>query len=183
MHLYFLHLRVVVYVEYPVSSLYCTVLYCTLIPSLSCEYLQVTSNAHAYFHATDVQEFEYDINHLLHASTILFTFAFGVPIVLWVTTQCMNMHTLLLVDWVCYYGYSLVSFLPIVFLCAIPWGLISWLALLVGTIMSGSLVVRNVTAPLLSSDVGLAKAPPLILAILGSHVIFLLFMKFTFYHH
>lgn len=146
-------------------------------------FVAVTSNAHAYFHRTDVEEFEYDINHLLHASTILFTFAFGVPTVFWVTTRCMNMQVLLLADWVCYYGYSLVSFLPLVFLCAIPWGIISWVALLVGTGMSGLLVVRNVTAPLLSSDVGLAKAPPLILAILGTHVIFLLFMKFTFYHH
>jgi hypothetical protein len=95
----------------------------------------------------------------------------------------MNMQALLLVDWVCYYGYSLVPFLPIVILCVIPWGIVSWVLLLVGTIMSGLFVLRNVAGPLLSSDVGLAKAPPIILLILGSHFIFLLFMKFTFYHH
>ena len=144
---------------------------------------QVTSNMHDYLHKNDVEEFDYDINHLLHAASVLCSYAFGLPLILWVTTQCMNMQALLLVEWVCLYGYSLVPFLPAVVLCIIPFGIVSWIFLLMATIVSCSLIVRNVAAPLLSSDVGQAKAPPVLLAILGTHIIFFLFLKFSFYHH
>jgi protein YIPF1/2 len=94
----------------------------------------------------------------------------------------MSMQALLLVDWVCLYGYSLVPYLGAVMICVVPLGILSWIALIAATVMSVSLVVRNVAAPLLSSDVGQAKAPPVIMAILGMHLIFLFFMKFSFYH-
>jgi hypothetical protein len=137
---------------------------------------------HDYLHRPDIQEFDYDINHLLHAASVLCTYSFGVPIVLWLTTQCMSMQALLLVEWVCIYGYSLVPYVPAVMLCIIPFGIVSWVFLIMATVVSCSLVVRNVTAPMLASDVGHAKAPPILLAILGTHIIFFLFLKFSFYH-
>jgi len=143
----------------------------------------VTSNMHDYMHKSDVEEFDYDINHLLHAASVLCAFAFGLPVLLWITTQCLNMQALLLVEWVCLYGYSLVPFMPAVILCIIPYGIVSWIFLLLATIVSCSLVIRNVAAPMLTSDVGQAKAPPVLLAIMGSHIIFFLFLKFSFYHH
>ena len=140
---------------------------------------------HDYLHYDeDVdEEFDYDINHLLHAGWILCTFTFGLPFVLWVTTQCMNVQAILLVDWVCLYGYSLTPFLPAVLLSVIPFSIISWICLLLATLVSCSLIVRNVAAPLLSSDVGQAKAPPLILGILGAHFIFFVMIKYGFFHH
>jgi hypothetical protein len=138
---------------------------------------------HDYFHRSDIQEFDYDINHLLHAASILMSYSFVLPAILWISTQCLNMQALLLVDWVCLYGYSLVPFMPAVVICIIPFGLVSWITLLLATGVSCSLVVRNVAAPLLSSDVGQAKASPILLAILGTHGIFFFFLKFSFYHH
>jgi hypothetical protein len=138
---------------------------------------------HDYFHRSDIQEFDYDINHLLHAASILMSYSFVLPAILWISTQCLNMQALLLVDWVCLYGYSLVPFMPAVVICIIPFGLVSWITLMIATVVSCSLVVRNVAAPLLSSDVGQAKAPPILLAILGTHGIFFFFLKFSFYHH
>jgi len=138
---------------------------------------------HDYLHRSDVEEFDYDINHLLHAASVLCGYAFVLPSVLWMTTRCMGIHNILLVDWVCLYGYSLTPFLPAVLLCVIPFGIVSWVLLGLATGVSCCLIVRNVAAPMLASDVGQAKAPPIILAILGTHVIFFLFLKFSFYHH
>jgi len=143
----------------------------------------VTSNVHDYMHKSDVEEFDYDINHLLHAASVLCTYAFGLPVLFWVTTQCMTIQALLLVEWVCLYGYSLVPFLPAVILCIIPFGIVSWILLSMATVVSCSLVIRNVAAPMLTSDVGQVKAPPVLLAIMGTHIIFFLFLKFSFYHH
>lgn len=136
---------------------------------------------HDYLHKNDIEEFDYDINHLLHAASVCCSYAFALPFILWITTQCMNMQALMLADWVCLYGYSLVPYVPAVILCMIPFGIVSWILLLVATLVSGSLVVRNVAAPLLSCDQ--AKAPPILLAILGAHIVFFLFLKFSFYHH
>jgi hypothetical protein len=167
----------------------------------------VTANIHAYVHHTAVahksgsnggggnttstdsatvaeEEFDYDINHLLHAATICCGFAFVLPTILWMTTYCcMSMNALTLAEWVCLYGYSLVPYLPVVVICIIPIGIVSWVFLAVATAVSCLLVVRNVAHPLLASDVGQAKAPPVILFILGTHVVFFLFLKFAFYHN
>ncbi len=138
---------------------------------------------HDYLHRSDIETFDYDINHLLHAASIISAYSFGVPIVLWLTTQCMSMQALKLAEWICIYGYSLVPYFPAVMLCIIPFGIVSWIFLIMATVVSCSLVVRNVTAPLLASDVGHAKAPPILLAILGTHIVFFLFLKFSFYHY
>ena len=142
---------------------------------------QVTGNVHAYLHHSAEDEFEYDINHLLHAAWILSSFSFGVPTLLWVTTQCLGMQPLLLAEWVCIYGYSLAVYLPVVMLCVIPLGLVSFILLLGATLVSGSLVIRNVTAPLLSTDAS-GKALPLVFLIMGMHTIFFLLMKYQFFH-
>src|SRR5688500_2842706 len=99
---------------------------------------------HAYIYYTDdVKKFEYDINHLVHASTILLFYSFLLPTILWVTTQCMSMQALLLVEWVCLYGYSLMPYVVACILCVIPLSIISWVALLAATVASCSLIVRN----------------------------------------
>jgi hypothetical protein len=138
---------------------------------------------HAYLRKDDVDEFDYDMNHLIHAATVLIGFSFVLPTIFWITSQCMNMQALLLVDWVCLYGYSLTPFLPAVIICVTPIGILQWIILAASTVVSGSLVVRNVAAPMLSTDAGQAKAPPLILSIIGCHVLFLLYFKISFYHH
>lgn len=138
---------------------------------------------HAYLHRSDVEVFEYDINHLMHAASVFSTFSFMLPAVFWVTCKCMNMEALSLVEWECLFGYSLVPFVPAVMMCVIPFAIFSWIFPLGATIMSCSLVVRNVSAPMLSTDAGRAKAPPLILAILASYLIFFFIVKFTFYTH
>ncbi|CAB9509205.1 Protein YIPF1 [Seminavis robusta] len=135
-------------------------------------------------YSNDVEaEFEYDINHLLHAWTFLTAFVFGVPSVFWLCTRCMSLQALTLPEWICYYGYSMVPYLPASILCTIPVNFIAWIVLMAATAASGLLVLRNASTPLLASDATAQKAPPLILAILVAHFIFFVAMGVTFYHH
>jgi len=153
-------------------------------------FIGVTANLHGYAHRNEVEEFDYDINHLLHASSILFSFAFGLPVILWLTTTCcMSMPALHLVEWLCLYGYSLVPYMPAVVLSVIPFSIVAWITLGVATGASCLLVIRNVAPVLIayggSSQGGVggqAKGPPIILVILGCHIVFLLVLKFRFYH-
>eukprot|EP00537_Pseudo-nitzschia_pungens_P000343 CAMPEP_0172358470 /NCGR_PEP_ID=MMETSP1060-20121228/2786_1 /TAXON_ID=37318 /ORGANISM="Pseudo-nitzschia pungens, Strain cf. cingulata" /LENGTH=386 /DNA_ID=CAMNT_0013079701 /DNA_START=156 /DNA_END=1316 /DNA_ORIENTATION=+ len=154
-------------------------------------FIGVTANLHGYVHRNDVDEFDYDINHLLHAASILISFAFGLPLVLWMTTTCcMSMNALQLAEWLCLYGYSLAPYLPAVFFSILPFSIVAWVTLGVATGASCLLVIRNVAPALMSADTsgtgnglgGQAKGPPIVLAILGCHMIFFLVLKFTFYH-
>jgi len=143
-------------------------------------FLAFTSNMSAYFR-TNPNEFEYDVTHLIRAMTVCFSFSFGVPALFWVLTQCMAMQALLMVEWICLYGYSMVVYLPTALLCLVPIEIWVWLCLITATAMSGLLVVRNVAAPLLSTDTTGSKAGPLLMAVMASHVIFLIVLKLAFY--
>jgi hypothetical protein len=128
-----------------------------------------------------MDEFEYDISHLIRALTILSTWSFFVPTLFWVMTQCMGMQALRLVDWVCLYGYSMVAFVPATCLCLIPSEIVQWISIAIATAISAILVLRNVAGPLLASDVSQTRSGPLLLAILGTQVILLLTLKLAFY--
>lgn len=145
-------------------------------------FLAVTSNLAAYLHSNNLQEYEYDITHLIRAMSVLTSFAFGVPTLFWLGTQCLGMQALCLADWVCLYGYSLVPYVPATLLCLIPSEVSLWIVLLITTSISCLLVVRNVAGPLLAADVSQTKAGPLLMAILACHVILLLVLKVGFYH-
>jgi protein YIPF1/2 len=128
-----------------------------------------------------MEEFEYDISHLARAMSVCFTLVFGVPTLWWTVTQCMGMQALMLVDWICIYGYSMVPYLPATILCLIPWHPWMWLCLVGATVTSGSLILRNIAGPLLSADTLGNKTGPLVLAIIACHIIFLLILKVSFY--
>jgi protein YIPF1/2 len=130
-----------------------------------------------------MDEFEYDISHLIHAMTVLGLFGFCVPMLFWVLTQCMSMQALYLTEWVCLYGYSFVPFMPATILCLIPLVIVEWISLSLATAISAIFILRNVAGPLLAADVTQQKSGPLLLAILGTHVILLLTLKLAFYHH
>lgn len=142
---------------------------------------QLTSNLSAYIRAPSRQDFEYDINHMVRALSVLFSFVFVVPAVFWLMTQCLGMQALLLVDWVCLYGYSMVVYIPATLLCLIPLQIFIWVVLAVATAVSALLVVRNVATPLLGADAQANKAGPILIAMLCAHAILFLILKFAFF--
>jgi hypothetical protein len=172
-------------------------------------FLAVTSNISLYFHHTNKnkksimdevdeggiaaeEEWDYDINQLLHATWILYSFSFILPMVLYVIFRLMNVISFSIVDLICLYGYSLVPYMASTWICMFPVSWLQWLVLGVSTVISGLLVLRNVTGPIMESSAGggggggmggQGKSGGLIMAVIGCHFIFFLVLKLGFYHH
>lgn len=160
-------------------------------------FVAVTSNMHLYIHHTfkksivdeggiaAKEEWDYDINQLLHATWILYSFTLGLPSVLYFVLRLMGVNNVGLAELICYYGYSLVGYLPVTWICVVPHGSIQWPMLIVATILSGMLVLRNLVGPILESGGGVqgkGKGGGLIMFVVACHFVFLLVMKVVFYH-
>lgn len=151
--------------------------------------IAVTSNIQAYWthkrraQSDDVEEFDVDIHLLLHASSAVLVFVFCIPTAFWLGTTCMGMPTISWALWVCCYGYSQVPYMPATILIALlPFELISWCSLLAATVASNLLILRNLSTPLLAQDsANNTKAGPVIIAILGCHVIYCVVLKAVFF--
>ena len=161
--------------------------------------LAMTSNMvaarHSHKHSNSAETvFEYDIVHLLRATSIVTTFAWLVPTMLCVACACLGLSGDNVPSWpmwMCVYGYSLTPFIPACLLLSVwPLGILIWIYLGLATAASGLLVVRNLCGPLLllqpsapdASGAGnAAKATPILFSMLGSHGIFLLVLKVVFY--
>jgi len=153
--------------------------------------IAVTSNLHAYMdHARrsknsdeDIEEFEYDIHHLLRAGSVVFCFVFIIPTILWLGTTCLAMSSIDWALWICCFGYSQVPYLVATLIVWIPVQFWEWIVLAIATAASCLLVVRNLSTPLLGQDTSSnhATAASLVMAILGCYFIYLFVLKFTFY--
>jgi hypothetical protein len=166
--------------------------------------LAVTSNIVAYWHhrsrqhksggGDDMEAFDYDINLLVHATGIVFTFVYGVSTVFYFTTSCLGMNAIAWPMWICCYGYAQVPY--VLATCVVwifPWGsaLWAWLVLALATTASALLIVRNLSTPLLAYETGAAAnaaAPhhqslvaPILLALLVAHFIYFCVLKIVFY--
>jgi len=145
------------------------------------------------------EEWDYDINQLLRATSILYSFSFGLPTVLYLLLRLMggnsnnSANNLGLADLICLYGYSLVPYLPVTWMCILPYNWVQWSILGIATLVSGMLVLRNVVGSILESSRGgggglggggmQGKSGGLIMCLVGCHLVFFLVLKLSFYHH
>ena len=173
-------------------------------------FVAVTSNISLYIHhhhTTSIvdeggmaaeKEWDYDINQLLHAMWILYSFSLGLPTLLYFLLRIVigssSNNNLGLVELICLYGYSLVPYLPVTWICVVPYNWVQWLVLSVATMLSGMLVLRNVVGSIINSSSGgggggggmggfQGKGGGLIMCVIGFHFVFFLVMKLAFYHH
>jgi len=170
-------------------------------------FVAVTSNISLYIHHTKKnksivideggvaaeEEWDYDINQLLHATWILYSFTVGIPTLLYFLLRLVgsgsSSSSLGLVELICLYGYSLVPYLPVAWFCIIPYSWVQWLFLTIATVLSGMLVLRNVAGSIISSSTGgmvgglQGKGGGMIMCVVGFHFVFFLVMKIAFYHH
>mmetsp|Transcript_34268 Transcript_34268/g.41360 ORF Transcript_34268/g.41360 Transcript_34268/m.41360 type:complete len:418 (+) Transcript_34268:27-1280(+) len=132
-----------------------TLIFLIAVSSNILQYAHHSSSSHAD------NNFEYDIQVILHAIWIVYGFAFGLPVFIYACIHCllppdsstggMSQSTQLsLMDVVCLYGYSFVSYLPAVALCGlIPLGFLAWVLLLFPTIVGCVFVLRNLVGAIL----------------------------------
>jgi len=149
--------------------------------TMSCIFLfAVTSNTAKFLHTDSLTDFEYDILNLAHAFSVLLFYTFIIPFVLFVSFKCINVP-LSLMDLISLYGYSLVPYIPITIMCLIPSVLFEWIVLLTATGLSLLLILRNVGGPIMRSSMNWSG--PIMIGIMGSHFVFCLVLKWTFYRH
>jgi len=170
-------------------------------------FLAITGNTSKYLHTNSMsmtEEFEYDISHLFHALWVLVFYTFVLPVLLYIMLRCVGVgittsngvgesispgdvnggsRPLSLIDLVCIYGYSLVSYIPATILCMLPSVMLEWMILIAATCVSLLLVLRNVMGPIVRSGSGSQWVGPVTMCLIGCHFIFLLVLKLVFYHH
>jgi hypothetical protein len=76
------------------------------------------------------------------AGGVLATYQIAVPVGMWTITRWQGAPIGLL-DTVCLYGYALCPIIPAVFLCAVPWALFQWTALMLAFALSALHIVCN----------------------------------------
>ena len=122
---------------------------------------------------------EYDFQSVVTASSLVYTFAAGVPLGIWFILRQLTDAKMKLITLVCLYGYSLLTFIPATLLCLLPSSFITWIALLAAFGISSLFLLRNM-APIILQHAPAQKQIFLpALAIL--QLIFTLILKFSFY--
>lgn len=143
-------------------------------------FLAVTSNTSKYLHTDTMEDFEYDIGHLTWAFSVLTFYTFALPALLFVVMKFINVE-MSLVELICIYGYSLVPHIPTTILCLVPSVFFEWMFLFFATIMSLTLVARNVAGPIMRTSA--QKGSPIVMFIVACHAVFFFVLKLSFYRH
>ena len=76
------------------------------------------------------------------AGSILYSFGFGFPFVLWLCLKIFKIE-MKYVSLICLYGYSLTCFVPVLILCASGFGWIQWILLTYGIANSSAFILIN----------------------------------------
>lgn len=79
------------------------------------------------------------------------------------------------------YGYSLVPYIPITILCLLPSVILEWIFLLSASILSLLFVLRNLGGAVVRTS--RAWGGPIMMAVMGCHIVFYFVLKWTFYRH
>lgn len=187
-----------------------TLVFCAAVTSNMSLYLH-HSKSHRLFAKSMIdgggvaaeEEWDYDLNKLLHAMWILYGYSFGLPTVVYCAMGMIgnnSSNTIRFVELICLYGYSLVPYLPVMWVCIIPINWIQWTTLFLATIISGMFVLRNVISSIMrnsghnirygssssggvSSSLQRSSGGGLIMCLVACHFVFFLILKLMFYHH
>lgn len=121
-----------------------TLIFSTAISGNLASYLQ-NANRDAYV-------WSYDFNKVTLAATAVYTYVTLIPLALWLFLWYRKSdagYTLL--EILCIYGYSLAIYIPISILCVIQANWLQWLLAVVGSALSGSVLVLTLW-PTVSRD-------------------------------
>lgn len=103
------------------------------------------------------QNWEYNFESVVTSASIIYGFAVGAPFVFYLILGQYGAK-FKLINAICLYGYSLFIYLPATFLCFIPSGLASWLAMLGAGGASTLFLLRNL-APLIAAHARQQEMP------------------------
>ena len=112
------------------------------------------------------------------AGTILYSFGFGFPFIMWLTLYFFKKE-IKYVSLICLYGYSLTCFIPVLILCASGFAWIQWILLLYGIANSSAFFAINLWNFIVSLE---ERKKYIFLGIFGAgQFILFLILKFYFF--
>ncbi|EGG18851.1 Yip1 domain-containing protein [Cavenderia fasciculata] len=139
--------------------------------------IAISANLNEYFQ-TDHTLWKADIQKVVYSAIAIYGYSFVVPFILWAVFKWMKLG-LRLIDMACIYGYSLFIFVPISVLCVIPIGIVQWVIVGFGALVSGAFLVTNIFTPLKED---FTKRGIIICAIIGAlHLGLALFLRLYFF--
>jgi len=112
------------------------------------------------------------------AGSILYSFGFGFPLVLWL---CMKFFSISMkyVSLICLYGYSLFCLIPVLIICSTGFGWIQWIFLTYAIVNSTAFVLINLWSKIRTLE---DKNKYIFLGIfIGGQLILFLILKFYFF--
>ncbi|CAM9601253.1 unnamed protein product [Pylaiella littoralis] len=127
---------------------------------------------------TNLSEGEYDLNLLVISTWVVYGFAAGAPVLVWLVLNQLG-TPIALVQLGCTYGYSLGPYLPAVLACALPLPYMAMVALAAAGVLSVVFLLRALTPILLERNA--AVASPVMAGLGVLQVLFTLVIKFAFF--
>ena len=112
------------------------------------------------------------------AGSILYSFGFGFPFVLWITMKIFKID-MKYVSLICLYGYSLCCLIPVLILCATGFGWIQWIFLAYGILNSTAFILINIW--FLIRDMEKRNKYTFLGILCGGQFILFLILKFYFF--
>ncbi|XP_076346193.1 protein YIPF1 isoform X2 [Tachypleus tridentatus] len=111
-----------------------TLVFITAIGGNMANYLQTVGEWNQIWH--------YDFHKVSFAATAIYSYAFLLPLMLWGLLQCReSISNYTFLEILCVYGYSLSVYIPISILWVIQVAWLQWLLVIVGTVLSGSVLL------------------------------------------
>jgi len=137
--------------------------------------MAASANFAAYL--ADPIGWQYDFLKLTVGTGIIYSFAFGVPTLVWLYFKWADISTSL-IELFCVYGYSLFVYIPVAILSIAPYKAVQWTFIGIGCLISTAFLVVNMFPPLRGK---LAYAVPLVAVMAALHVgLGLVFMFYFF---
>ncbi|KAJ8597689.1 Yip1-domain-containing protein [Rhizopogon salebrosus TDB-379] len=109
--------------------------------------------------------YEYNFGLLSLAATIVYAYAFAVPVLLWLALRYIGVGEWGVAEALGVWGYSLFVWVPVSILCVIPVPLLRWVLVGIAFSLSGYFLVANVYPILTMAD---AKATRLLIIAVGA---------------
>nr|XP_023030103.1 protein YIPF1 isoform X2 [Leptinotarsa decemlineata] len=151
--------------------------------------IAISSNIANYLqHANETYHWRYDFHLVSYAATTIFLYVTLVPSILWgLLKWSMQVHNIEGLDedmspgaleLICVYGYSLFIYIPVSVLWSIQISLMQWILVLLGTFISGSVLLLTLMPALRLSRHKLL----LCLGIIFCHLLLAAGFKLYFFH-
>jgi len=122
----------------------------------------------------------YDFTVLSFAVFVVYFYVFACPVFVWAALKYFGCQPSLLELWAVY-GYGLTVWLPVSLLCVIPNNVARWVFVGVGFGISGYHLFKNLYPVVSRADAKTSRA--VLIAVLASHLVVALILKFQFFSY